>query len=773
MNDVTQYVASSGDIERHVEEYGEDPQWTGNSFGGMPSYMINFKVHSLLIRKLSKLPVNVLGEPAILIFTAMLFFWLMMLLIGVNPWVGIIPSLAYGFSTYTIIIIAAGHINKVWALAYVPLLIGAIWYTYKAKDRRAMFFGGALAALAASLEISANHPQITWYFLLVIAAFAINEFIQAVRKKELGRFGKATAVLAIAAVFAVASNTGTLYYTMQHTGDTTRGGTELATKQLSKAEKRGLDLDYATTWSYGRTESFNMFIPNLKGGATDRGFSDDGPVAQSLRPYGQSSIAPHLPAYWGDQPMTSGPTYIGAVMFFLAVLALFLLEGRKKWWIFAVSLLALFLSWGHNMMWFTELCFRILPGYNKFRAVSTALVVVQWSIPLLAGLILVQIWKSGLTRERILRGVKWSLGITGGVALLFALFGGMLFSFDGAYDAGFPPEVADAMRLERKMMLRSDSWRSLIFVVLAAGVVWLFAIDKIKRGVMVALMAVLVCADLIPVDMRYLSWGDFVPRRRTEIVATAADRQIMEDGDTGYRVADFSGGNPFSDARASYFHRSVGGYHGAKLQRYQDIIDRYLGRMDMDVYNMLNTRYFIMADDNTGTPYAHFNDGANGPAWFVGKVRLVDTPDREIEALASMDNKREAVADKRFAEAARYADYRDVEGARIELTDYKANHLTYRYSSPVDAVAVFSEIYYDKGWTAYIDGVQAPYFRADYILRAMNLPAGDHTVEFRFAAPNFRAVSAVTFVFSLLILLAFAAAVVLLVMERRKKEKAG
>ena len=771
MHDVNQYVASSGDIERHVEEYGEDPQWTGNSFGGMPSYMINFKVHSLLIRKLSKLPVRLMGEPAILIFTAMLFFWFMLLLIGINPWVGIIPSLAYGLSTYTILIIAAGHINKVWAMAYIPLLIGAIWYAYRSKDWKGLLFGGSLAALAASLEISANHPQITWYFLLVIVALAVNEFILAYKAKTLGRFGKATGVLAIAAVMAVASNAGTLYYTAQHTGDTTRGGTELSGGQLTKAEQRGLDLEYATAWSYGRTESFNLLIPNLKGGASDRGFSDDGPVAQSLRPYGQSAIATQLPAYWGDQPMTAGPTYIGAVMLFLAVLALFVLPGRKKWWLFIVSVLALLLSWGSNMMWFTELCFKILPGYNKFRAVSTALVIIQWSVPVLAALILSQIWKAKPSKAKIFKGVKWALGITGGIALFFALFGGMLFNFSSAYDTGLPNEVVAAMRRERLMMLRSDAWRSFIFVALSAGVVTLFAADKIKRGVLVSLMAVLVCADLIPVDMRYLSWNDFVPKRKTELRPTEADATIMQDKEPGYRVADLTT-NPFSDARASYFHRSIGGYHGAKLQRYQDLIDNHLSQMNMEVYDMLNTKYFIVSDRSTGIPQVQLNDGANGPAWFVETVLMVHSPDEELAALNDIDTKLEAVVDiEKFGDMPVGMETAGDPDAYIALVDYKTNHLTYEYSSAVPQIAVFSEIYYDKGWTAYIDGEEASYFRADYVLRAMTLPAGEHTIEFRFAAPNFASVSAVTFIFSLLILLAFAGSAALLVIDRRKKKQ--
>lgn len=781
MHDVTQYIGASADIERHVERYGEDPQWTGSSFSGMPSYMIDFKVPSWIIRHASKLPVHLLGEPAILIFTAMLCFWLMTLLWGINPWIGIIPSLAYGFSTYTILIIGAGHISKVWALAYIPLLIGAIVYTYRG---RRLWFGASLAALAASLEISANHPQITYYFLLVIIALVINEFVSAYKDRALRRFWKATGALAIAAVLAVGSNFAPLYFTAQHTADTTRGGSELTS--AAGTDNSGLDLEYATAWSYGRTESLNMFIPNLKGGSSAQQFSSDGPVADVLKNFGARPSDLPLGTYWGDQPGTAGPTYIGAVVIFLAVLGLFLLEGRKKWWLLAVSIFALLLSWGNNLMWFTELCFDFLPGYNKFRAVSTALVIVQWSLPVLACLILSELWKGNVSKPELKRGLTWSVGITGGIALVFALFGTKMFGFESgsdydllyniAYHSGFNEAgarqfadyVLDAMGAERARMLRMDAWRSLLFVLVSAGLVWLLATGKIKRGAFAATLAILVCIDLVPVDMRYLSYDDFVPANRTKIYPTEADEVILRDTTPGYRVANLSL-NLFSDATTSYFHRSVGGYHGAKLQRYQDLIDRHLGTMNLEVYDMLNTKYFIVPEES-GRLAVEQNDEANGAAWFVNEVVPVSTPDEEIGALDTIDTKKLAVTDRRFYNELSVYGTAD-STATITLEDYKVNHLTYGYESASDAVAVFSEIYYDKGWKAYIDGVEAPYFRADYVLRAMQLPAGRHTVEFVFRAPHFKEASAVTLVCSLAIIAAFVVTATMAVIEERRKRK--
>lgn len=784
MNDVTQYKGSSAENDRYYEQTGEDPQWNSSMFGGMPSYMIDFKIPSWIIRHASKLPMEVVGEPLALMFFVMLGFWLMLLMWGVNPWVGTIAALAYGFSTYTILIIGAGHINKVWAMAYAPLLVGSVAYLYRGGN---LWFGAAVAALTASLTISANHPQITYYFILIIAALAVNELIKSLKAKAMSRFWKASGMLAIAAVLAVGSNSVTLYYTAQHTPYTTRGGTELTEAAAGTPNAKGLDLEYATAWSYGKTESFNMLVPNLYGGSSWGGFKSDGEVAKELSQYGARGMAASLPGYWGEQPSTAGPTYIGALVLFLAVLALFLLEGRRKWWILAVSVFALLLSWGNNMMWFTELMFRILPGYNKFRAVSTALVIVQWTMPLLAALILSELWKARPSREKIVYGVKWAAGITGGIALFFALFGGWIFSFTSSSDfprmyniamqsglgeAGsqqFAMNITGAMADERASMLRSDAWRSLAFVLLGAGTVLLFAWEKIRRGAMVAIMAGLVCIDLVVVDLRYLSWNDFVPARRTEIAATEADKAILADTEPGFRVANFTV-SPFSDATTSYFHRSIGGYHGAKLQRYQDLIDHHLGKMNPEVYDMLNTKYFIVPGPD-GQPVPELNPEANGAVWFVRNVMMADNADREIEALNDIDTKRTAVVDKRFEPAlGGIYDSADT-AALIALTDYTPGRLTYAYSSAGTNLAVFSEIYYDKGWQAFIDGQPAPYFRADYVLRAMVLPAGDHTVEFRFRAPNFGAVSAVNLVCSVIILAGFAAASVFMILKRRKKIK--
>ena len=644
MGDITQYEGMSRDIKQ-MQASGEDPQWTGNAFGGMPAYMINIEYPSMVIKNWSTDLANAFGRPAVLIFLALVGFWAMLLMWGVNPLVAIVPAIAYGFSTYSILIIGAGHITKMFAFAYAPLLVGGVVYTLRG---RRMILGGLLTALFATLQIAANHPQITYYFAFVIAAVWINYLVAAIREKWVGRFAKATAVLALSAVLAVGANLSSLYYTAQHQPDTTRGGSELATS--AEGEKGdGLDIAYATAWSYGRVESLNMFIPNLMGGSSSGGFATDGEVAASLRPYGARSLATQLPAYWGDQPMTAGPTYVGAAALLLAVLALVLLRGREKWWIVAVSVFAWLLSLGSNLMWFTELMFMWLPAYDKFRAVSTALVVVQWSVPLLGALVLWRIWKEDYDRRTLLIGVGKAAAILGGLALIFIVAGRVMFSFEAPYDSqmGLPNDVLAAMQAERASMLVNDAVRSLIFVALTAGVVALYAWGKLNRWVMVALVGVLVSVDMIGVDVRYLSWDDFVRPAQTTIQPSEANQQILADKELGYRVANLAV-STFNDATTSYFHRSVGGYHGAKLSRYQDLIDHQLLRGNPEVYDMLNTKYFIVADKESGAPVAMLNEGANGAAWYVDDVVWASTPVEEMAALDGLDTRSEAVVEERY-----------------------------------------------------------------------------------------------------------------------------
>ena len=788
-HDVQQYQGMSKEIWDNRAQTGEDPQWAGRMFGGMPAYLINVAYPAQLVKNTVGQVVRLLDTPAAFVFFAMVSMWLMLLIVGVNPWVGIVPALMYGLSTYFFLIIGAGHITKMWALVYAPLMMGGAWLTLRGN----MWIGGALTALFASLEIGANHPQITYYFLLAMAALWVSEGIQAFRKKYLPSFAKRTAVLIAAGILAVGSNFSPLWYTLQHSKQTMRGGSELT--ESEESSDNGLALEYATAWSYGRAESWNMLIPDFMGGDSGRTFERDGEVARALRPYGLSDLAQQLPAYWGEQPYTAGPTYLGAAAIFLAVLGLLLASGRNKWWIVAVSLLALLLAWGHNFMGFTEFMFKYLPGYNKFRTVSMILVVIEWTVPLLAALALMPLWRGEIPRQKLLKALAWAGGVTGGICLLFALVGGTLFGFGrtesnelmswqyyqmfqaaGMEDAiaqGVPEELgevtADAMAVDRAAIMRADAWRSLLMIALAAGSVLLFALGRLKRGGLVAALTVIVLIDLIPVNLRYLPQSRFVTGRQNKIVQTEADRAILRDPELGFRVLNLTV-SPFHDATTSYFHRSVGGYHGAKLARYQDLIERYLSSMDEGVLDMLNTRYVIQYDQTNGQPTAYLRQTANGAAWFVDGIVDVSTPHEEIDALGYTDLKTTAVIN-----TDEFGNTLPTAGGKgeIRLTEYRPNYLKYQYTADAPALAVFSEIYFNDGWEAFIDGKEAHYLRADYVLRAMELPAGTHTVEWRFRAPHWTLIEGITLVSSLAILGGLLVTVILVLRhERRQKTQA-
>jgi hypothetical protein len=799
MGDVTQYGGMKQDIVDHRAQFDEDPQWTGGMFGGMPAYLITVKYPAMIIRNAAQWGLNLIGEPASLMFLAMLGFWIMLIMCRVDPWLAIPFALAYGLSTYNILIIEAGHITKMRALGYAPMLVGAVWWTL----RRNVWVGGALAALFGTLLIAASHHQITYYFLLIVVAYWINELVVVARSKGLWRrFCVSTGVLVAAAILAAGANFTHLWYTFEHTPDTIRGGSEVAVSGDSagaggadSAGAGGLDLDYATAWSYGVGESLNMFIPNLRGGASSGGFAIDGQVANVLKRSEISpSIATQLPGYWGKQPGTGGPTYLGAVMVFLAVLGMFTLPGRAKWWIFGVSVLALLLAWGRNAMWFTELAFAILPGYNKFRTVAMALSVLQFTVPLLAVMTVADLCTRRIPTTRLTRALLWAVGVAGGTALIFALFGGAMFKFAAPSDDYFEnvPGLVDAIRGERASLLKTDSWRSLIYVLLTAGVVWAWFVRGAKGAmgatgakgvsgvsgaksqqparplVLAAILSALVLCDLVGVDTRFLSHDDFNAPAQVKITPDDADREIMDDTEPGFRVFNVGSGDSeslkaaFNEAQTSYFHRSIGGYHAAKLSRYQDIIERYLMRFHPAVLGMLNTKYFIVSDPQTGERIVERNDQAFGPAWFVDSVEFVNGAQAELAALETTDLRHHAVVDERFKGEfpARGVVENIAQTGRIALTEYRPNYLKYKSSSPLYGVAVFSEIYYNKGWKAYVDGAETPYFRANYILRAMVVPAGDHIIEWRFRAPHFAAVEGVTLTSSIAIILWIIAAAI-------------
>ena len=763
-HDIEQFNGMSRDIREHRNLTGEDPQWTGAMFGGMPAYQINIRYPAQIIKSAGDWLFGLVGEPSSMLFFAMVAAFAMVVMMGYSPWIGLITGLAYGLSTYFFLIIGAGHITKMWALVFAPAMMGAIYMTLRGRA----LLGGALAALFGALEIGANHPQITYYFLLAALALWISDAIFAIKESKLKEWGRRTAILFAAALLAIGANFAPLYYTAQHTADTTRGGSEVA---IEAGADKGLDLEYATAWSYGVSESWNMLIPNFMGGDSATSFSANGAVANTFKEIGfDRRVATQLPTYWGDQPYTAGPTYLGAVVVFLALLGLLLAPSRDRWWILAATLLAILLAWGSNAMWFTEFCFNFLPLYNKFRTVSMALVVVEWSVPMLAAIALWQLYRRWDERKALTRAIAIAAGVTAGVCMLFAVAGDSLLDFgreqggemmsrqfryvlqqeqegQALIASGLHDEwgymVADAMAVERAEILAADAWRSCLFIVAAA----LLAIGALRIGKRwrlgaLALLAALILADILPVNLRYLSHDDFVAKRTTTITPTEADRLIMADKEPGYRVFNLSV-SPFNDATTSMFHRSVGGYHGAKMGRYQDLIDRYLTSGNEAVLDMLNTKYIITREGDVAERTTSL-----GAAWLVDTVLPVRNATEELDALGIVDLATTAVVNEgETLPAQSFAS-----DGSIELVEYHPNLLRYRYQSDSEAFAVFSEIFYDKGWEAYIDGERADYVRTNFLLRGMVLPTGEHTIEWRFRAPNWSAVEAVTLICSIAIL---------------------
>lgn len=762
MDDMQQVGGMSRDINEHIEKYGENPQWTGTLFGGMPSYLISMNYDGRLMLDVSQW-LMFLGDPSAYFFVAMLAFFFMLLCFGVNPWLAIIGAFGYGLSTYFYLIINVGHITKMIALAFAPALVGGVLLTY----RKHIFLGAALTAFFAAIELSANHIQITYYFAIVILALFINELVRAIKLKTMRRFMLASAALLFAAVLSIGANFNQIYYIAKHSSETIRGGSEVSSANAqpgAQTSSSGLDLEYATQWSYGRSETFNLFIPNFMGGGSAGGFTEDGEVAKSLKPYGQAQLATQLPAYWGTQPFTAGPVYIGATLIFLFVLGMFILRGSTKWWIFGVSVLSILLAWGSNFMWLTELLYNYLPFYDKFRTPAMILVIVEFTVPLLAVLSLQAVMSNDVDKALLRRGLRISTLVVGGLALFFVMMSGTLFDFSSPNDSQLPLDVATAMRSERVSMFQADSFRSLAFVLLTALCVYLWSAGKLKNWIAISALAALVIVDITPVNLRYLNYDNFHEPISIEAQPSQADIQIMKDTELGYRVANFSV-NMFNDAMTSNFHRSVGGYHPAKLSRYQDLIDRYLSRRNMAIYNMMNAKYIIGLEGERQV--VMYNPDALGAAWFVDNVSFTKSAIGELERIGEVDLRTTAVVDEMFQREVKNVSAQDTL-RNISLVDYKANELTYRYNSDSDQVAVFSEIYYPRGWTAYVDGVETPYFRANYVLRAMSLPSGEHTVVFKFKVPDIDKFNTLTLMFSICVLSLLAAAVIYVLVKKRK-----
>ncbi|QNH61921.1 YfhO family protein [Hymenobacter sediminicola] len=797
-HDIVQFNGGAHEAQLYREATGKEALWTNSMFSGMPTYLISTHFTGDLSIYLQK--IFTLGLPAVVanLFLALVCGYVLFVALGLSPVVSGVGAIALGFTSYNLVILAAGHNTKSLALAYAPVVLAGLIVAF----RRNKWLGTGLFAVGLAMNVRANHLQITYYLLLLVLVCGIVELIGAVRENRLPDFLARTGLLAVAALLAVGVSFGRLYTTIEYGKYSIRGKSELKTPPPTAPGQQaatpagddgaggsGLDRDYAFGWSYGVGESITLLIPNFYGGASQSKLSDDSETgkalaAMGLPPVQLSDYLAHMPTYWGDQPITSGPVYVGAIVCFLFVLGLFVADRRLRIWLLVGTILSIVLAWGKNFESFNYLMFDYFPGYNKFRSVSMALVIAQLAMPLLAVLALARVLRSRATATSaagasmhpslaalsaktttdapetadLKRKLLLALGITVGVCLLAFLIG-LGADFASPIDAqlqqqGFP---LDALRQDRAAMLRGDVFRSIVFIVLAAGALWFYLQRKLSAVMAAALVGVLTLVDLWSVDKRYLNDANF--QRETvaqQFVPSAADQQILQDKDLSYRVLNAA--NPFNEANTSYFHKSIGGYHGAKLRRYQDLIDRQISLNNTQVLNMLNTRYVIVpaqAPQQQGQPgqpeQVQRNPGALGNAWFVNDIQKVQTPDQEIQALTGLNAATTAVVDATKFPLAKtsYA----APGSTIALTNYSPDALTYRATATADAFVVFSEIYYADGWNAYLDGKLVPHLRANYVLRAMPLPAGTHTIEFKFEPTEYAIGNTVSLVSSVLLIL--------------------
>lgn len=762
-HDTQQGLAIGHEAQVYAQESGETPRWTGSLFSGMPTFQISPSYSSNAPLKALQHVYNLwLVSPVSLVFIMMLGFYILLLTLNVRWYLAAFGAIAYAFSSYFFIIIAAGHIWKFITLAYIPPTIAGVILAYRGR----YLLGGALAALFGALQIMSNHVQMSYYFLFVICAVVVAYGVEHYRAHTMPRFFKATGVLVVAALLAVGANASNLYHTYKYSKESMRGGhTELTSPDADKTKPagNGLDKEYITQWSYGKMETLTLLIPDSKGGAS-------GPLAENERAVkaADPQLRPYLSQvdrYWGDQPFTAGPVYVGALIFFLFVLGCFIVRTPLKWALLVVTLLTIMLSWGKNMMWLTDWFIDYFPMYNRFRTVSSILVVAEFCMPLLAVLALKKIFDDPSILSREKRWFYLSGGIVAGIALLAALAPGLFDTFLKDYEreaAGQPgyAELFAGIAEARKAVFTADAWRSFIIVALGFAVLWLLRQKKLNPTVAMIALVVILVGDMYPVNKRYLNSDNFVtPARKTNpFPMTDADRYILQDKDMNYRVLNAAAGetlaSAFSEPRTSYYHKSIGGYHAAKLRRYQDLIDRQLVNANPAVLNMLNTRYIIQPLED-GRETVVRNPGALGNAWFVSEVKWVDNADAEMAAITDFDPSSTAVADRRFAREIGDKVVPPAVGDTIYETGYKPDELTYRYRSQQGGLAVFSEIYFPWGWQVTVDGKPVDMARVNYVLRAVNLPAGEHEVIFRFDPPSVHTTEAIAYVSLFLILAAF------------------
>ena len=788
-SDITGYRGMSQEMNEWNAEHPDNPTyWTDSMFGGMPTTAISTRNVGDYTERLYNLFINTGKQPVPRLFIMLLGAFLLFLAMGASWPVALGGAIAVGFCSYNFQIIQVGHNTKLQAIALMPWVLAALVYTYRSRDFWKKLLGAALFGIVLSFQIKANHQQISYYLAIMVLVFAIVELVETIKHKQWKPFLVASALLLALGMAGIATNVNKLLPLAKYTPNTMRGGSELSGEGNNAS---GLNLDYATSWSYGWEELPNLMIPNFNGGSSSGAIDPDkSETIQLLKRAGQKNLketAKHLPLYWGPQPFTAGPMYMGAISVFLFVLGLFLYKGKEKWWLLSVTVLAILTAVGSHFMAFTKLCFTILPLYNKFRTVSMSLVVLQVSLPLLGFLTLDGILKGQYGKKDFQKGLLWSLGLTGGFCLVAWLFPGLFGSFSAASDAQMQDVLVDALVKDRMAIFKADALSSLLLVLVSACLLYWAYMPKGRKWVAVAGVCVLSAANLFAVGKRYLNADHFTTPKDfgKSFDERPVDKMIKADTDPQYRVLDLTV-DIFNSSLPSYHHKNIGGYSPAKLQRYQDLIEHYLTREinglykqlreteDLDnlsdwmatgtpVLNALNTRYIIL--DGDYPPLVNYS--AFGAAWFVDSVVKAANPDEEIAMVGAIDLRHQAVVTAPVSLGGSNG------SDSIEMTSYAPNELHYHYNAATERLAVFSEIFYPNGWHATVDGEPVDLIRADWTLRAALLPAGEHEVVMTFLPDSYRIGAAVSRVSSIGLYLLILAAIGFMVYSeiRRKNEQ--
>ena len=751
-SDIVQYTGMAKQQLDFKKDTGRETYWTNSAFGGMPTYQLGAKYPYNFIKKLD-LSLRFLPRPADYLFLYLMGFYILLLSFRIDFRMAVLGALAFGFSTYLIIIIGVGHNAKAHAIAYMPLVLSGILLTFQKRYR----LGFVLTTISVALELVANHFQMTYYLLFVILFIGIAYSAKSFRNKEIPSFIKAALILIAAAGLAVGMNATNLLATSEYAKQSTRSQSELTglADGGQRPKTSGLDKDYITQYSYGIFESLNLFIPRLMGGGNSEELGVDSHTYKAYKDLGATSIqalkeAKRAPMYWGEQPIVEAPAYLGATLIFLCFLGLLLYKGFHKWWLLLAMILALLLSYGKHLPWLTNVFIDHIPFYNKFRAVSSIQVIIELCIPILAVFGLTQLFKPKTSETNSLKALKTAVLTLSGICLIFILFKNSLLDFvglrDGQYASFYGQDFVEALRKDRSALLSADALRSLLFVLFMAAVIWGYLKQKINQNTTVVVLGLMILFDLVGVDRRYVNNGNFTSAIKVDkpYQANEIDKLILRDS-TVFRVYDTSDGS----TKASYFHNSISGYHAAKMRRFNELIEFHIDKGNPEVFNMLNTKYIIYSNDEGQLQYVE-NDQINGNAWFVETLKSVPDADAEINALSDFNSKSTAIINVNSHPDTIFK--RD-STASIQLTRYAPNKLIYKSNNMNDGFAVFSENYYKDGWQVQIDNEDVPHYNVNYVLRGLKIPKGEHTIVFEFKPQVVQSGAQISLISSILFLI--------------------